>query len=113
MTPRIGSSVRIAPSSSSIQALKSYGPIDVADPLFHGIRPRDGGYQGPMPTPELHPHLQLEKTMTSIPKVYPGDAVFWHCDVVHAVEHDHNGTGDSAGESLHPIYDSRLVRIAV
>ncbi|TEB05175.1 DUF1479-domain-containing protein, partial [Coprinellus micaceus] len=70
--------------------------IDVTDPLFHGIRPRDGGYQGPMPTPELHPHLQLEKTMISIPKVYPGDAVFWHCDVVHAVEHDHNGTGDSA-----------------
>ena len=37
--------------------------------------------------------------MISVPKVYPGDAVFWHCDVVHAVEVEHNGTSDSAGQS--------------
>ena len=37
--------------------------------------------------------------MISVPKVYPGDAVFWHCDVVHAVEIDHTGTSDSAGQS--------------
>jgi hypothetical protein len=53
--------------------------------------------------------------MTSVPKVNPGDMVFWHCvrissivcvilhtirrpqDVVHSVEEDHTGTGDSAG----------------
>jgi hypothetical protein len=62
----------------------------------------------------LHPHLRLDKTMTSVPKVNPGDMVFWHCvskisssrlptsflcfqDVVHAVEEEHTGTGDSAG----------------
>jgi len=34
--------------------------------------------------------------MTSIPAVNPGDTVFWHCDVVHAVEQEHTGSEDSA-----------------
>ena len=29
---------------------------------------------------ELHPHLELKDTMVSIPLVYPGDYVAWHCD---------------------------------
>jgi len=45
---------------------------------------------------KTHPHLRLEKTMLSIPKVQPGDQVYWHCDVVHAVEALHNGNGDSS-----------------
>ena len=28
----------------------------------------------------MHPHLELEKTMIHMPKVRPGDFVFWHCD---------------------------------
>jgi hypothetical protein len=28
---------------------------------------------------ETHPHLQLDRTMVSVPKVSPGDQVFWHC----------------------------------
>ena len=28
----------------------------------------------------LHPHLELNKTMTHVPTVYPGDYVAWHCD---------------------------------
>ena len=72
---------------------------DLSTPEFPGIYPRDGGFAGPNPTPELHPHLQLDTTMTSIPKVYPGDAVFWHCDVVHSVETLHAGLEDSAGKS--------------
>lgn len=53
--------------------------------------------------------------MTSVPKVNPGDMVFWHCvcflsltfhdfsckcnpqDVVHSVEQEHTGQEDSAG----------------
>ncbi|KAG5644640.1 hypothetical protein DXG03_008022 [Asterophora parasitica] len=70
--------------------------FDISSPDFPGISPRDGGYDGPQPTPALHPHLELEKTMTSVPKVYPGDTVFWHCDVVHSVEQEHTGAGDSA-----------------
>ncbi|KAG6853314.1 hypothetical protein C0991_005240 [Blastosporella zonata] len=70
--------------------------FDVSSPEFPGIYHRDGGFAGPRPTPELHPHLELEKTMMSVPKVYPGDTVFWHCDVVHSVEEEHTGAGDSA-----------------
>ncbi|KAF9496359.1 DUF1479-domain-containing protein [Pleurotus eryngii] len=44
----------------------------------------------------LHPHLQLQRSMVSIPQVQPGDQVYWHCDLVHAVEPQHRGTGDSS-----------------
>ena len=47
-------------------------------------------------TPETHPHLKLTETMTSIPRVEPGDMVLWHCDAVHAVEPKHAGKGDSS-----------------
>ncbi|KAH9481804.1 Tubulin beta-2 chain [Psilocybe cubensis] len=70
--------------------------FDLSTPDFPGIIPRDGGYAGPRPTPELYPNMRLDETMTSVPKVYPGDMVFWHCDVVHSVEREHTGTGDSA-----------------
>jgi hypothetical protein len=42
--------------------------------------------------------------MTSVPKVYPGDTVFWHCDVVHSVEEEHTGKEISAGMfNWHPL----------
>lgn len=31
-------------------------------------------------TDELHPHLELEKTMVHVPEIRPGDFVAWHCD---------------------------------
>ncbi|KAI1309830.1 DUF1479-domain-containing protein [Xylaria venustula] len=34
----------------------------------------------------LHPHLQLHRTMVSVPDLEPGDYVIWHPDVVHAVD---------------------------
>ncbi|PFH46582.1 hypothetical protein AMATHDRAFT_69546 [Amanita thiersii Skay4041] len=45
---------------------------------------------------KTHPHLDLARTMISIPRVEPGDQVFWHCDVIHAVESQHKGTTDSS-----------------
>lgn len=96
--PRTGSTVGL---TICIRGLTSAFTVvtttDISDPQFHGIWPRDGGFAGPRPTPVLHPHLQLETTMTSVPKVHPGDMVFWHCDVVHSVELEHTGKGDSAG----------------
>lgn len=44
----------------------------------------------------LHPHLELEKSMVHVPNVRPGDYVAWHCDVIHAVDQVHKGTGDSS-----------------
>ncbi|PFH48468.1 hypothetical protein AMATHDRAFT_65378 [Amanita thiersii Skay4041] len=70
--------------------------FDISSSNFPGIYARDGGFTGPRPTPELHPHLCLEQSMTSVPKVNPGDAVFWHCDVVHSVEVEHTGSDESA-----------------
>lgn len=43
-----------------------------------------------------HPSLQLEKLMTPVPNVGPGDAVFWHCDMIHAVDPVHHGDHDSS-----------------
>jgi hypothetical protein len=40
-------------------------------------------------------HSMLLKALTSIPRMQPGDTVFWHSDVVHAVENEHRGTGYS------------------
>ncbi|KAJ7210510.1 DUF1479-domain-containing protein [Mycena pura] len=43
-----------------------------------------------------HPHLRLAKTMISVPRVEPGDQVYWHCDMIHAVESHHGGKEDSS-----------------
>ncbi|TLS22993.1 uncharacterized protein PpBr36_06571 [Pyricularia pennisetigena] len=48
------------------------------------------------PRAELHPHLELARTMVHVPKVKPGDYVVWHCDTIHAVDHVHNGQSDSS-----------------
>ncbi|WP_058912686.1 DUF1479 domain-containing protein [Entomohabitans teleogrylli] len=40
-------------------------------------------------------HPLLLTGISSIPDMEPGDTVFWHCDVIHAVENEHNGEFDS------------------
>ena len=40
-------------------------------------------------------HALLLEGLTSIPLMQPGDTVFWHTDVVHAVENEHKGNGYS------------------
>lgn len=40
-------------------------------------------------------HDLLLKALSSIPLMEPGDTVFWHSDVIHAVENEHRGTGSS------------------
>jgi hypothetical protein len=40
-------------------------------------------------------HGMLLKAVSSIPLMEPGDTVFWHSDVVHAVENEHRGKGYS------------------
>ncbi|CAF3722721.1 unnamed protein product [Rotaria sp. Silwood1] len=44
----------------------------------------------------LHPELELSTSMVPIPKVRPGDMVFWHCDMIHAVDSVHRGQSDSS-----------------
>src|SRR5947199_1542378 len=40
-------------------------------------------------------HSLLLEALTSIPLMQPGDSVFWHSDVIHAVENEHKGNGYS------------------
>lgn len=40
-------------------------------------------------------HAPLLAGLVSIPVMEPGDAIFWHSDVIHAVEDRHGGTGPS------------------
>lgn len=42
-----------------------------------------------------HPELNLSDLMVHIPKVQPGDMVYWHCDLIHAVDNEHMGDHDS------------------
>lgn len=69
---------------------------DASDPDFPGVYATGSGFRGPWPNTKTHPHLRLAETMVSVPKVHPGDMVFWHCDVVHSVEKEHVGSDDSA-----------------
>jgi len=46
--------------------------------------------------PVTHPHMDLETTMVSVPRVEPGDFVAWHCDSLHSVDKEHHGKGDSS-----------------
>ncbi|KAI8631428.1 DUF1479 domain protein [Xylariaceae sp. FL1651] len=45
---------------------------------------------------DLHPHLELDKSMVHMPQVRPGDFVVWHCDTIHAVDKVHQGQSDSS-----------------
>ena len=40
-------------------------------------------------------HSLLLRALSSIPLMEPGDTIFWHSDVVHAVENEHRGSGYS------------------
>ena len=62
----------------------------------------DSSFPGSVPgacqeySQDTHPHLQLDDTMVSVPMVGPGDFVAWHCDSIHSVDKEHQGTGDSS-----------------
>ncbi|KAJ9667263.1 hypothetical protein H2201_002464 [Coniosporium apollinis] len=66
--------------------------LDVTQSTFPGASPGNGQLY---PTAKFHPHLQLDKSVISVPKVRPGDYMFWHADLVHEVEDQHNGKLDS------------------
>lgn len=70
--------------------------FDISSPDFPGIYPVGEYYLGPRPDTNTHPHLRLDKTMVSVPHVRPGDMMFWHCDLIHAVESEHHGQNDSS-----------------
>ncbi|KAL5337422.1 hypothetical protein BJX70DRAFT_399725 [Aspergillus crustosus] len=43
-----------------------------------------------------HPHLRLEECLIYAPEVRPGDTVWWHCDLCHAVDTEHIGEDNAS-----------------
>ncbi|KIJ22865.1 hypothetical protein M422DRAFT_196585, partial [Sphaerobolus stellatus SS14] len=70
--------------------------FNVSYPDFPGILRREEYFIGPRINDETHPHLKVSESMISVPHVKPGDMVFWHCDVIHSVEFEHQGKNDSS-----------------
>src|ERR1700735_3308530 len=54
-----------------------------------------GAQPGRAPSVNPQYHSLLIEALSSIPTMDPGDTVFWHSDVVHAVENEHRGSGYS------------------
>jgi hypothetical protein len=52
-----------------------------------------------------HYHRLLLRGYGSIPRMEPGDAIFWHPDVLHGVEDAHRGTGYSSVMYIAPAPD--------
>lgn len=47
-------------------------------------------------SPSSHPHLRLRECLMHIPVMNPGDTVWWHTDMCHAVDPVHEGKGDAS-----------------
>ncbi|KAF7309866.1 Duf1479 domain protein [Mycena indigotica] len=79
------------PTSPSLK-FENWNVPDVDNPNFVGA----GMGTGLELNNITHPHLKLAETMVSVPMVEPGDQVYWHCDMIHAVEARHGGVQDSS-----------------
>lgn len=51
--------------------------FDTSDPWFPGTFAEESQEL----SPTTHPHLRLRECQVHIPRMYPGDTVWWHCDV--------------------------------
>ncbi|THY36307.1 DUF1479-domain-containing protein [Aureobasidium pullulans] len=43
-----------------------------------------------------HPHLRLQECLVHVPEIMPGDTVWWHSDVCHAVDPEHQGSENAS-----------------
>eukprot|EP00730_Choanoeca_flexa_P003051 TRINITY_DN11270_c0_g1_i4.p1 TRINITY_DN11270_c0_g1~~TRINITY_DN11270_c0_g1_i4.p1 ORF type:complete len:260 (+),score=39.97 TRINITY_DN11270_c0_g1_i4:168-947(+) len=64
---------------------------DIPAGIFPGAFPG----RGQDINPEYHDIL-TELTISLPHKIQPGDMVFWHCDLIHAVESQHGGSEDAS-----------------
>ena len=81
-----------APESEADIMDASKWTLDLETPWFPGTSREDSQ----LLSPSSHPHLRLKECMLNIPTMYPGDTVWWHCDMCHAVEVDHNGDHEAS-----------------
>ncbi|KIW91475.1 uncharacterized protein Z519_07441 [Cladophialophora bantiana CBS 173.52] len=66
--------------------------FDFESPWFPGTFREDSQ----LLSPSSHPHLRLCECMVGIPRMEPGDTVWWHADMCHAVEVEHNGDHEAS-----------------
>ncbi|KAI1768609.1 DUF1479-domain-containing protein [Hypoxylon sp. FL1150] len=75
---------------------------DVMDASKWTFDPESSWFPGTMKeesqrlSPTSHPHLRLRECVKYIPRMSPGDTVWWHTDMCHAVDPEHNGEGDAS-----------------
>lgn len=82
--------------ATSYLLLRPFFDLDTGELNLDSSFPNSALGAGQEYNPITHPHLELESTMVSVPKVEPGDFVAWHCDTIHSVDKEHRGTGDSS-----------------
>lgn len=61
--------------------------FEVESPWFPGTFKDDSQ----LLSPSSHPHLRMKECLVPIPRMNPGDTVWWHADMCHAVEAEHHG----------------------
>ncbi|KAM4065721.1 hypothetical protein HRG_010563 [Hirsutella rhossiliensis] len=94
--------VLLRPFFKPLNATKGPRFLDESNWAFTGRADMTSELQGASPghgqelTDDLHPHLELERTMIHVPKIKPGDFVAWHCDTIHSVDKVHGGGSDSS-----------------
>ncbi|KAF4436996.1 hypothetical protein F53441_13136 [Fusarium austroafricanum] len=94
--------VLLRPFFQAKRSKESSGGEFLSEANWELMREMDSELQGATPgtgqelTDELHPHLELEKTMVHVPEIRPGDFVAWHCDTIHSVDKVHAGSSDSS-----------------
>lgn len=69
------------------------GEFDPTTSYFPGADPGTGQFFAP---DDAFSHLKQLESVISIPNVEPGDFVFWHADLLHEVDREHNGNRDSS-----------------
>ena len=66
--------------------------LDIKSTYFYGAQPGKAHFLKDI----WYPELQILRTIVPVPECPLGSYVFWHCDIVHAVEETHNGNADSS-----------------
>jgi len=56
-------------------------------------------------------HQRLIDALVAVPDVQPGDSVWWHCDLIHAVEGSHCGKEDSSVFYIPAVRRKRTLRL--
>ena len=67
-------------------------------PFLRDVAPTSFCGANPGKTQDLFPefHKAVMEGLVAVPDVRPGDSVWWHCDLVHAVEGTHGGAEDAS-----------------